>query len=188
VGFSFASTLWALDALFAMASVGVDGVNIHTYPTSISALFNLTRTKAAWRAVVEPEYYGLLMFAQAAPPGSRLLRVSSTGAVRAWATRGPDGHIRVVLINDSATDGETIEVRAPGVVAASGPGKLERLRAPSVSATSGVTLGGQSFGAYTETGQLSPQASSVSRDGGHFVVVVPAASAALLTLPSSKSH
>ena len=182
VGFSFASALWALDALFAMASVGVDGVNIHTYPTSPTALFNFTRRTAAWRASVEPEYYGLLMFAKAAPPGSRLLRVSGAGALRAWATRAPDGHIRLVLINPSATDGETIEVNAPDR-AAEATATLEQLRAPSLSARSGVTLGAQSFGADTETGQLSPQASSVSPHRGHYVVVVPAASAALLTLP-----
>src|SRR5438270_885874 len=93
-GFSFASALWALDALFAMASVGADGVNIHTYPTSTSALFSFTRRNTVWRAFVEPEYYGLLMFAQAAPPGSRLLRISGAGAVKTWATRGRDGHIR----------------------------------------------------------------------------------------------
>jgi hypothetical protein len=35
---------------------------------------------------VEPDYYGLAMFAQAAPAGSRLLNVSSTGSrqLRAW--------------------------------------------------------------------------------------------------------
>ena len=183
VGFSFASALWALDALFAMASVGADGVNIHTYPTSTSALFSFTRRNTVWRAFVEPEYYGLLMFAQAAPPGSRLLRISGAGAVKTWATRGRDGHIRVVLLNDSATDPETIEVHAPGVRAPAGPGTLERLQAPSEAARSGVTLGGKSFGAGTETGRVSPQAVAIFPNRGHFVVVVPAASAALLTLP-----
>jgi hypothetical protein len=180
VGFSFASALWALDALFAMANVGVDGVNIHTYPTSTSALFNLTRSEAIWRASVEPEYYGLLMFVQAAPPGSRLLRVAGAGALKAWATRAPDGHVRLVLINASASERERIEVKASGRPAAA---TLERLGAPSLSATSGVSLGGQSFGTDTESGQLSPTASSVSAHRGHYAVVVPPASAALLTLP-----
>jgi Glycosyl hydrolase family 79 C-terminal beta domain len=182
VGFSFASALWALDTLFAMARVGVDGVNIHSSLASTTALFKFTRRNGDWWASVEPEYYGLLMFAQAAPPGSRLLRVAGAGAVRAWATRAPDGHIRLVLINPSASEGETIEVNASGR-AAEAPATLEALRAPSLSASSGVTLGGQSFGADTQTGQLTPQASSVSPHEGHLVVVVPAASAALLTLP-----
>ena len=40
----------------------------------------LTRRQAVWRASVEPEYYGLMMFAQTAPPGSRLLTISPTEA------------------------------------------------------------------------------------------------------------
>jgi hypothetical protein len=180
VGFSFASALWALDALFAMARVGVDGVNMHTYPGSTSGLFNLTRRESVWQASVEPEYYGLMMFAQAAPPGSRLLRVSGAGALRAWATRARDGQIRLVLINPSASTGETIAVDVPAGAAAA---TLERLQAPSLSAQSGVTLGGQSFGADTESGELSPRPSSISPRGGRYVVTVPAASAALLTLP-----
>jgi hypothetical protein len=180
VGFSFASALWALDALFAMAYVGVDGVNIHTYPGSTSGLFNITRDRTVWQASVEPEYYGLMMFAQAAPPGSRLLRVSSAGALSAWATRARDGQIRLVLINPSASADETVALNASGRRAAA---TVERLLAPSLTATSGVSLGGQSFGANTDSGQLSPRASSVAPRRGSYVVVVPAASAALVTLP-----
>ena len=66
---SFASALWALDALFSMANVGVDGVNIHTYPLAGASLFGFHRVDRRWRATVQPEYYGLQMFAQAAPPG-----------------------------------------------------------------------------------------------------------------------
>jgi hypothetical protein len=180
VGFSFASALWALDALFAMARVGVDGVNIHTYPGSTSGLFNLTRRESIWQASVEPEYYGLMMFAQAAPLGSRLLRVSGAGALRAWATRARNGQIRLVLINPRASATETVAVNA--AAGASGA-TLERLEAPSLTASSDVTLGGQSFGADTQTGELSPRPSSVSGRRGRYVVTVPAGSAALLTLP-----
>ena len=74
-------------------------------------------------------------------------------------------------------------MHAPGVRAPAGPGTLERLQAPSEAARSGVTLGGKSFGAGTETGRVSPQAVAIFPNRGHFVVVVPAASAALLTLP-----
>jgi hypothetical protein len=179
IGFSFASALWALDALFAMASVGVDGVNMHSFPTSTSELFKLAQPGGVWRARIEPEYYGLQMFAQAAPPGSRLLRVSGAGALRGWATRAPDGRVRLVVINVGATTDETIEVNASGRGAAT----VERLRAPSLFARSGVTLGGQSFGAQTTSGQLSPRATTVFAQRGEYVVVAPAASAALVTLP-----
>ena len=39
---AFVSALWALDALFEMARVGVDGVNIHTYPGATYRLFTFT--------------------------------------------------------------------------------------------------------------------------------------------------
>ena len=69
---AFASSLWALDAVFQMARVGVDGVNIHTYPKAPYELFTFTRANGVWSGSVAPEYYGLEMFAQAAPPGARL--------------------------------------------------------------------------------------------------------------------
>lgn len=88
----FASALWALDAAFQMARVGVDGVNFHTFPGARYELFSFKRRHRRWRGFVAPEYYGLLTFAEAAPPGSSLLRVSgSLGNVRAWATRAPEG-------------------------------------------------------------------------------------------------
>ena len=47
-----------------------------------------------------PVYYGLQLFAQAAPPGSRLLRLAGLGGgssvLSAWATRGADRIDRVV--------------------------------------------------------------------------------------------
>ena len=64
---TFASALWALDALFASARTGTDGVNIHTFPGARYGLFTFRRMGSEWSASVRPEYYGLLMFAQAAP-------------------------------------------------------------------------------------------------------------------------
>jgi len=180
--------LWALDALFEMAWVGVDGVNIHTAPGYPDQLFTLNRVKSGWQAVVEPEYYGLLMFAQAAPAGSRLLQVSGAkGAVRAWATRAPDGRIRVVLINDDTAHPQTLVVRVAGV---SGTGTLERLEAPSVQATHGVTLGGRGFGPQTTTGLLHSPSHTVVRNAlaGDYVVRMPAATAAMLTLPPTRGE
>jgi hypothetical protein len=181
VGETYASALWGLDALFEMARVGVDGVNIHTYPGATYELFNFSRRSGRWQAFVYPEYYGLMLFAQAAPAGARLLRVTPTGsgAVKAWAARAPDGHRRVVLINKSATKTRLVDVRVSG---ATGAATLERLTAPGMQARTGVTLGGHGFGATTTTGQLSPADSiTVLPVGGYYVVKLPPASAAMLT-------
>jgi hypothetical protein len=60
------------------------------------------------------------------------------------------------------------------------------LRAPSVHATGGVTLGGQTFGAETATGVLAGPAThpTVTPTGGAYAITVPAASATMLTIPA----
>ena len=179
---AFASALWTVDALFAMARAGVDGVNLHTYSGATYELFGFKPFDGVWTASVKPQYYGMLLFAQAAPPRSRLLRVRGAGGpLRAWATRGPDHRTRVVLINDDPRHARVLSVRVPGRTATA---KLERLLAPRLGATAGVTLGGQSFGAATTTGRLAgtPQLTTVSPRGGAYRVSLPAGSAALVTV------
>jgi len=179
----FVSALWALDASFQMARVGVDGVNFHTYPGAPYELFTFKRVHGKWQGDVAPEYYGLLMFAQAAPPGSNLLRLSgSLGDVRAWATRAPDGTVHVVLINEDTSRSHSVAVHVAGTFP---PAALELLRGKGVSASTGVTLGGQTFGSATATGTLAgrPTLTNVAETTkGTYDVQVPQASAAMLTL------
>ncbi|MGB9183277.1 MAG: glycosyl hydrolase family 79 C-terminal domain-containing protein [Solirubrobacteraceae bacterium] len=180
---TMASALWLLDALFAVARQGVDGVNLHTYPNSANGLFDLQRTNGAWNASVHPLYYGALMFAQAAPAGSRMVRVAAPtqNGLRAWATLGPDQRVRVVVINAGLNGGIRAQVRAPALYR-SNPGGLERLQASSAYASHGVTLGGQQFGTTT-TGALPPPVPQIVKPHrGIYAVTLPPGSAALLTL------
>jgi len=179
---AFVSALWVLDAVFRMARIGVDGVNIHTYPNAPYELFTFTRQAGRWSGSVAPEYYGLEMFAQAAPAGAHLLNTSGAlGNVRSWATRAPDGTIHVVLINDYTAQSRTVDVRIAG---ARGAAALERLEAPGLHSLTGVTIGGQSFGSSTDTGLLSGPSTIASVEPAHgtYVVRLPPASAAMLTL------
>jgi hypothetical protein len=182
---TFASALWVLDTLPALARVGVDGVNVHTFPTASYAPFEFRQSHGVWTGSVRPLYYGLLMFTQAAPPGSRLLGTSwgVRGQIRTWATRAPDGTTHVVLTNYSQSGTREIAIRVPG---ASGDATVERLWAPFLLAKHHVTLGGQSFGTETKTGLLAgkPNTASVSPSkGGYYVVRLTGSSAAMLTLP-----
>ena len=182
VDHGFVSALWALDASFQMARIGADGVNFHTYPTAPYGLFTFTRARGKWRGSVSPEYYGLVMFAQAVPPGARLLKLSgSLGDVRAWATRAPDGSVHVVLINDDTAQSRTVAIRIAGATAMAA---LERLRATGVTASTGVTIGGQTYGSATRTGTLTGHSTvvSVRAKNGAYRVDLPSASAAMLTL------
>ncbi|MBV9944301.1 MAG: hypothetical protein JO262_19385 [Solirubrobacterales bacterium] len=180
---TFVTALWALDALFADLAAHIDGVNIHTYPGAPSQLFTFTRRHGRWEGRVEPEYYGLLMFARAAPAGARVLRVSGArDPIRAWATETVNGPTRVLLINVDTARAHTVDVVVTGRRRA---GVLERLLAPTASATRGVTLSGQTFGAQTTTGVAAGpvRATSVIPIAHGYHMRIPSASAALLTVP-----
>ena len=100
-----------------------------------------------------------------------------------WATRAPSGRVSVALINDSRRRSVTVAVDAP-TAAARAAGI--RLRAPRASAGTQITLGGQSFGAATTTGQLAgtPRAFTLTAVQHRFVVRLPPVSATLVTVPA----
>ncbi len=179
---TFASALWVLDTLFNMAAVGVDGVNFHSLPGAAYEPATFTQHGSNWSAFVHPLYYGALAFSQAFPPGARLLDVTApTGPVKVWATQAPDGRIRVAVINKSLDTPARIQLTLPGDSTV--PLASESLAAPSVSSTTGVTFGGQTFGETTTTGTLpgTPTTAPVTATAGTYTVSVPAASAMLLT-------
>ncbi len=182
---TFAAALWALDTSFELVRAGFDGINFHTFPGAGYELFRLSSASGRWQATVSPQYYGLLMFARATPPGSRLLPVSgSGGSAKVWATATSDGWLRIVLINKDQHASRRVALR---LSAARGAGTLERLEAPGAAARSGVTLAGRGFAEPTATGALPgpPQATVVKPTAGTYVITLPPASAALLTLAPS---
>jgi hypothetical protein len=135
---------------------------------------------------VRPIYYGLQLFAQAAPPGARLLAVTRHGAdagLSAWATRDRRRRLRVVVINKSQSQRKTVTVDLPAGTPATASATVERMVAPSARAKGGVTLGGRSYGAQTRSGQLAaPQGERVHAADGRVTLSVPGASAALVTV------
>ncbi len=181
---TFASSLWVVDALFELARAGVDGVNMHTLPDSAYKLFAFSRSHGRWRARVEPIYYGLQLFAQAAPPGSRLLAVrgvKSSTRVSVWATRAPDRRVRVALVNEDPSRTRTITITRPAGMA--GAPTLERMQGPSVHAKRDITLGARTYGAQTYSGILAQPRTQLlaATRAGAYRISLPHGSAALLT-------
>jgi Glycosyl hydrolase family 79 C-terminal beta domain len=178
---TFAASLWLLDTLFNVAAVGVDGVNLHTLPGAAYEPFTFTDDSGGWHAFVHPSTYGAMMFDRAFPPGARLLSVSApAGPVKVWATRAPDGHVRTVVINKQAGTPVTVNLQLPQD---STPLSAQELTAPSLAATTGVTLDGQSFGNSTDSGRLAgpPSGATIQPLAGSYSVQVPAGSAVMVT-------
>ena len=139
---SFATALWAPDALFEMARSGIGSVNWHIR----AAMTNSPVVFGAGGMSPRPELYGLAIYARMIGAGAELLTVRldppQDPTLKAWAVRS-GGHVRLLLINKAAQPVVAIVGRPAGV---SGSGSLSRLLAPSVSATHGVTLAGQTIG------------------------------------------
>jgi hypothetical protein len=178
---TFASALWATDALFEAARAGVSGVNLHSFPNSDNGLFDFAASTTGWIADVHPIYYGALMFAQADPEGARILEIPSPSpsTLRIWATVGADHRVRVLVINVGSR--QLVTIHAPkgfGTRDAS----VERLLAPSVSASSGETIGGQTLQS-TATGAVpAPTLQWARPRATGYTVAAPADSETLVTL------
>jgi hypothetical protein len=180
---SFGEALWALNILPALWQAHVQGVNFQTVGGGLNQMIDARHSASGWSVSVQPEYYGLLTFADAAPAGSHLLRISDPGLAHFYefAVRAPDRSERVVLTNAGPV------ARTVGVAASSthGTGALSLLTAKSLSATAGTTLAGQSLSA--RTGQLTgtPHRTLIRPNGkGVYAVRVPAHAAAVLALSS----
>jgi hypothetical protein len=177
---SFGPALWALNILPLYAAAGVDGVNVQSRPFTAQNLIQTNQTKAGWRVVVEPEYYGLMAFAQLTPPGSKMLSVGAMpNGLYAWADRTPQGETHVVLTNVGAA-ATTVAIPNAG---ASGAATVQTLSAASggLSATSVVTLGGQTISAQTGRLTGTPVSRSVTATGKAYDVTVAPDSAAIVT-------
>jgi hypothetical protein len=172
---TFATALWAPDALFHLMRVGVDGVNIHVREFAINAAFTLSTGAVQ----VRPLLYGLILFARTLGQDARLLqvRVAARPALHlaAWAVRVRGG--THVLLIDKSRRAARVTVRA----AATGPAVLERLLAPSVRARTGVTLAGQHL---TASGGWKGRAviDQVRPGRSGYIVTIPPGSAALLSV------
>lgn len=149
---SMGPALWALNVLPLYAQTGVTGVNFETRPGTAQNLIQPTDTSAGWQVAVQPEYYGMLAFAQLTPPGSRILSITPMpSGLFAWAVQTPQHTVNIVVTNVTGST-QRVAVEAGGV---NGPATLEALTsaAESLSTTTGVTLGGQMIS--PQTGQLA---------------------------------
>jgi hypothetical protein len=173
---SFATALWAPDALFELVRSGVIGADLHVRVYSVNAPFYYD----AHGIQPRPLLYGLVLFKRMLGPDSRLvpvqLRTPGGQHLKVWAVREGADTLNVLVINKGAT-ASTVALHLP----ASGAGTVERLQAPSASATSGATLDGQSLDDQA-TWHGTPPDETVTPSSGVYALPVGAQSAAMLTV------
>jgi hypothetical protein len=176
---SFATALWAPDALFELLRAGVDGVDIHVRATAPNAAMVPAGTGLSAR----PLLYGMMLFTRTLAPGGSLAAVTAEpyrpAGVKLWAIRTPGGGERVLAENKGR---RVIRLRLSQLT---GRVAIERLLAPGAGATQGERLAGQWLGhdgrwhGRRRTERLGPD-----RHGG--VVALPPLSATLIVAdPSS---
>jgi len=179
---TLAAALWGVRTLFDLASVGVSGVDTISAPgRSYSAI--LTNKSALGDPVQAGAiYYGLRLFALATQNGGTLMSVqqSANSPLAAYAVRDRAGVLRVVLINFSATP-----LPASVNTCAAGTATVDLLTGPSLGATAGLTLSGQTYaGSPDGLPHGTLQRLKILSASGSCLVTVPANSAVLLTSPA----
>lgn len=173
---TFATALWAPDALFEMLGAGAASASIHVRADAINEAFSLS----ARGLIAHPLLYGMVLFARTLGSNPQLvsltLRTGSDLHLKAWAVRVRGGALNVLLIDKGARNAH-VTLALP----AQGPATVQRLLAPSVRARSGVTLGGQQLGADARwTGRRQTETITAGRRG--YSLTVPGMSAALVTV------
>jgi hypothetical protein len=182
---TMAAALWAAGQLFEMARDGWSGMYFHGGPQAVYAPLAYDRATRRWRA--RPLYYGLLLYAQAAPGELLATTVKPDfdqyGAyqefpqgprLRAYALAGEDGRLRVALINQDGGRSLDLRIEADRGFAR---GTLLRLAAPTIYSTDGVTLGGGAA-----EGGWQPQFETVAVSGQAAYVTITAGGAVLVDL------
>jgi hypothetical protein len=171
---TFASALWALDYLFVLAGYDCSGVNMQTGVNHLGVVSKYTpiHDDLHGHYAAAPEYYGLLAFAQAAK-GDQLAVTLDRGDVNLTAyAMGSGANVTLTLINKDMSRDASVAIS--GV--APGQARVMRLTAPSLTATTGITLGGASV---DSGGKWSGGKSETVKPGR---LDLPSGSAALVTL------
>jgi hypothetical protein len=186
----FAAALWEIDDQLVMAREGVAGDYMHGGVSQCGTAMPYTPLCAPTAAdatagllSAQPEYYGLAaVSALGTGPFLNLTNPVWTD-VRAYAVQHSDGTVSVLLDdvdNPSTTGASTVQLDLP---ASYSRANVESLTAAGgLSATGGITLGGQSVQANGTLPAPVPDAIPVS--GDTVTVTVPAGSAQILTFGS----
>ena len=171
---TFATALWAPDALMEYISHGVTSVDLHVRTELSNGAYGFTKTGGL---IARPLLYGLVAFTRTLGSHPQILpaHVTVTGPIdlKHWVVLDGD-RLRVLLINKS---GRTLNARLSLPV--SGPVLVQRLLDRAATETTGETLAGQALGLTGQwTGPLIQ--TKVTATGGTYPISIPGTSAAIV--------
>lgn len=184
---AFESALWAVDTMYELANVGVDGVNWHganncTYCAFLFAKANVGQNTIYTLKQVNPLYYGLLFFQWGTGNNSKLLPVTlgtTSANIKVWATIDQNNTVHVAILNKDESFAGNVAVKLSGY----GSAQVTRLLAPSYQSNSGISINGQTFdGSIDGTLVGSQDSETISATNGVYTVPVQPTSAVLLTI------
>jgi Glycosyl hydrolase family 79 C-terminal beta domain len=171
-----ATALWVVNQLFALATDGIAGVNVHVRATGISSALD---APAGGQLQPQPLFYGMALFARAVGPHARILTETSepVDQLHVWTTASTLG-LRTVIVNTGPRR-RRVTLAAP----AHGAATVQALTAPTPRSTQ-IALGGQTLSS-AGTWRGSPKTTTAADRQGTWTVTVPADSAELVALRAS---
>src|SRR5580658_619878 len=135
---AYASALWVIDHLFACASNGAQGINLHGGGDSSG----YTPIADSRGVVVEarPEFYGVTLFTLAGQGILRQTTISAGGLnATAYAIQAADGALNIVINNKDQVQNLNVTIPLPQTAQ---PAQLIQMTGASLDATTGVAIQG----------------------------------------------
>jgi hypothetical protein len=181
---TFASALWATGYTTQAMADGTAGINFEGNPTNCTGytpLCALTPADvASGRLRAEPEWYALLLSRSLVGARPLPTTISAEGSpdLVAAAFSEPDHSLKVVVVDDEPQSTTPLTLHL-NVGAGLGTASVQRLTAPSPSATGGVELAGH---AVTNGSWSATATQSVAAHAGIVALEITPGSAALVTI------
>jgi uncharacterized protein (TIGR03437 family) len=171
---SYASALWVIDHLFACASNGAQGINLHGGGNSTG----YTPIADSDGVVVEarPEFYGVVLFTLAGQGTLQQTTISAGGInATAYAIKAVNGALSIIINNKDQAQTLNVTLQVPQPVQGT---MVIQMTGPALDSTVGMAIQGASIHA---DGTFSPGSSSVL--SGLSLGVAPL-TAALVQIPA----
>ena len=178
---AYASALWVIDHLFACASNGAQGINLHGGGDSTG--YTPIADNDGVVVGPRPEFYGVTLFTLAGPGVLRQTTIDAGGLnATAYAIQSANGAWNIVINNNDESATLSVTINLP---AAAPSAQLLAMTGPSLDATTGVAIQGaviQPNGAFTPGPSLA-----LPTSGSTVTCTVSPLSAALVkvTAPST---